>query len=128
MVRPSLCCRDSPGSTPGEDTLPTGVSNAVAAAAAAVADICADVDAADDVQVEVGVGGSSLSVNPSLLSHVWVSIALLFLLPHILPLPNLLRPSSLCLCLHPPRDALSFSLSLSLSHYSLSLSLAIPSR
>ena len=64
VVRTSLCCRDSPGSTPGEDTLPTGVSNAVAAAAAAAAaaadaDLSTDVDAADDVQVEVGVGGST---------------------------------------------------------------------
>jgi hypothetical protein len=77
----------------------------------------------EDVPVEVGVGVSSLYENPTLLSHVWVSIALLFLHPLILRLPHLLCRLCVCACIR--LDTFSLSLSLSLLPLADSVSLSI---
>jgi hypothetical protein len=70
-----------------------------------------------DVQVEVGgwVRVSSLCEYPAPrgpLSHVWVSIALLRLLPLIHPLPHFRHRPFVCTCIR--LDMFSLSLSMSL--------------
>jgi hypothetical protein len=74
----------------------------------------------EDVQVEVGVwvGVSSQCEYPAPggpLSHVWVSIALVFVLPLALPLLHVRRRPFVCACIR--LDMFSLSLSLSMSLY-----------